>query len=77
MLNESSIVYCRTTKPASESADGETPSQIIVTKEVNGYAVWSFGEEGTRLIGFSVEGTTQREDAIETAVSLSRLRQRK
>lgn len=55
--------------PASQAADGETPTEIIVTGEANGYAIWrSSCEEGTVCVKHELYA---RADAyIEEAVGM-------
>lgn len=61
------VIYCRTTVPAGQSPDGETPTQILVTEEVNLYCIWEFSHDGTKLLD-SLWGGNCREFALETAV---------
>jgi len=68
MLNE--MIYRRVYKNSNQSPDGETPSQIIVTKESNGYAVWDMTfEKGQELIQY-VHCLYDRESALEIGVTL-------
>lgn len=55
--------------PASQSSDGETPTEITVTKEANGFAIWrSSCEEGTVCVKHELYA---RADAfIEEAVGM-------
>lgn len=72
--NMDNEIYCRTIVPLSKSSDGETPSQIIVTKEVNCYLVWMrTAELGYHILcTFSTMIFNAREDAIEYAVDLAK-----
>ena len=60
-------IYRKTIVPSRESQDGESPTVLYVTKEVNGYGVFLTGyhvDYGTLLKWFS-----SRDDAIEYGVS--------
>lgn len=60
------ICYSRTIKAAVKSPDGETPTMVRVTKEVNGFAVfYSSFEVGNMLVLWN----TNRDKTIEFAVS--------
>jgi len=61
------VIYNRTTVPARKAPDGETPTQIVVTEEVNLYCVWRLSYEGTELLG-TYHGGSCREFALEDAV---------
>lgn len=66
MLNQ--ILFSATTAPASEAPDGETPEQIHLTEEANGYAIWLCNFwEGETLIEFIPDWKT-RSKAIREAV---------
>lgn len=60
-------IYTGTVAPANRSPDGETASQVILTEESNGFAIWfSDHDGGTRLVEY-LQHTT-RNVAIELAV---------
>ena len=64
-----SEIYRRTIVPASEAADGETPTAIIVTKEANIFIVWRESLQlGTEVLWCQYGAS--REDAIEHACGL-------
>jgi len=67
------IIYGRTTRPAKDSPDGETPTAILVTKEANGFAVFLQSyEEGSKMLRYWYgEGPSIRADAIEYGVKLA------
>ncbi|KVZ18617.1 hypothetical protein WT88_29485 [Burkholderia stagnalis] len=69
------IVYTGIIVPARDSVDGETPTEIIVTHEANGHAIWLSGhDEGTMLVSF--ERHKRRDTVLEEAVAMV-LRERK
>lgn len=67
------VIYQGVTRPASEAPDGETPSLVLVTEEVNGFAVWtSSHDEGVELVCFHHYPNADRSGAIENGVLLAR-----
>ena len=69
MQNE---IYAKTVTPARDSADGETPTRVVLTEEVNGYAIWLQGHEYEgALLYFATSAL--RSAAIERAVKLGEL----
>lgn len=60
------VLYCRTIVPAKDAEDGETATQIVVTEEVNLFAVWETSEFGNELLNTF----NTREDALDSAVLL-------
>ena len=66
------VLYKKNIVPAAQSPDGETPTAIWVTEEVNGYAVWLTGhDEGTILLDhFHYPG---KDAAIEAGVDFARM----
>lgn len=63
------IIYEKTIVPASKSEDGQTPTRIILTQEVNGDAVFHSGFRGTCVLQWF--DPYQRNMAIEQAVALA------
>ena len=63
------VLYSATITPAKDSPDGESPHQILLTQEANGFAVWetSFDIAMTQ----PVEWHLNRDVAIEAAVLLA------
>ncbi|MBD1412883.1 hypothetical protein NUJ30_08305 [Burkholderia contaminans] len=69
------VIYSGIIVPASESIDGETPTEVVVTHEANGHAIWLSGhDEGTILVSF--ERFKRRDTVLEEAVAMV-LRERK
>lgn len=65
------VLYRSTIVPASESPDGETPTEILVCKEVNAVIVWLHGhDEGLQMIKHCYSS----DQAIEFAVDEARRR---
>lgn len=63
-------IYRRIYKDSSKAYDGETPSEINVTEESNGYAVWeTTAEEGDILVKYE-NGYYARQVALEKGVAL-------
>lgn len=62
-------IYTKTIKPGSDAPDGETPTQIILTKEVNCHALWYVSFEEVKMI--EALRLTQSE-CIEIAVDRAR-----
>jgi hypothetical protein len=64
------ILFNKTLISRKDSVDGETPFQLCLTEEVNGFAVFTSGySTGTTLIKFFSEG--ERDKAIEWAVNIA------
>ena len=75
-MKSDAIIFSRTTLPANQSTDGETPSFYAVTQEVSGHAVWHYSSDhGTRFVkffwGWSGEGAGSRDEAVLFAVRAS------
>lgn len=66
------VLYRSTVVPANESADGETPSEIIVTQEANTVLVWHTGhDEGCMLLkNFDYSAHAAIEFAVDKAREL-------
>ncbi len=63
-------LYVKTFVVACNATDGETPTQVVVTEEFNGYAVFfRAADEETRLLQWFWR--TGRNKAIEFAVGFS------
>jgi len=67
MYAHDAVIYRATVVPASEARDGETPTCVVVTKEVSGHAVWFACADGDTLHAFHHD-TGHREAALEEAV---------
>ena len=64
------IIYSKTVITARNSEDGETPTQVFVTEENNGYFVWLDSySTGPKLLGYEWD----RNNAIEKAVDFGRM----
>jgi hypothetical protein len=63
------ILYCATIAPAKESPDGDSPHQIILTQETNGFAVWESSFD--IATDAPVQWHRNRDAAIEAAVLLA------
>ena len=63
------IIYRGVYLDATDSPDGETPHCYIVTKEINGYAIWHQTSDATMIYQFGP--WLPRDEAIETAVSIT------
>jgi hypothetical protein len=62
------ILYAKTIVEACESADGETPTQIVLTEETNGFAFWRCDYDKDELLEFVRYGNHYQ--MIEKAVLL-------
>ena len=63
------VLYRAVIVPIQKSSDGETPTSINVTHEVNGYAVIEESAEGTRCLRWS---HWDRDGIVEWAVDYAR-----
>jgi hypothetical protein len=63
------VLYTGVIIPAKDSADGDSPTTICVTREANGLAIWrSSYEEGTVCVKHELYPNT--DDLIEEAVGM-------
>ena len=63
------IVYCATIAPAKDSPDGESPHQIALTQEINGFAIWEWSFDIAS--NAPVQWHRNRDAAIDAAVLLA------
>ena len=63
------IIYTAIIVPAKNAPDGETPFQIILTEEANGYAIWESSYEKANIA--PIQWWHNRDKAIEAAVLLA------
>ncbi|MDE2103522.1 MAG: hypothetical protein KGL39_40150 [Patescibacteria group bacterium] len=60
-------IYLKTFIGSAHTTDGETPFQLHVTEEINGYGVFTTGHDtGTTLLKWFGEG--ERDKALEWAI---------
>ena len=67
------VLYMKTIKFAQQAADGETPTSVYVTEEVNFYAVWLEGHDYHRAL-LHIE-PVNRNAAIEKGVEFGAYRE--
>jgi hypothetical protein len=68
MINLKRICYSAVLRPSHQASDHETPTMVVVTEEINGWAMFLHSaEEGTVLKEFDL---TSRDRVIERAVKL-------
>jgi hypothetical protein len=65
------VLYSRTIVKAKDSADGENPTEVVVTQENNGHAVWFRCADGDSLHAFHNDADS-RNAALEEGVDYAR-----
>ena len=68
------VIYERTISPGKQAPDGETSTDIVVTEEHNGFAVFRQDYDGTTLIRWFPDGGYNRTLAIELGVETAMMK---
>ena len=66
------ILYSGTVISATDSIDGESPTCVLVTQEVNGFALWLQDYDGTKCLSFNphVGRDLLLEKAVNTVIEM-------